>query len=121
MNVPGRFAFRQPGYGQKDAAFGSHSSDGEMRRNTYAMVEGSAALRNHLDTKKVLVENQQMREEYGRVKARLAEMDFESIGEYARGKNEILIKILQKAGWSEEELEEVRAANREDWKPPAQS
>lgn len=31
---------------------------------------------------------------------------------YAICKNEILVKILKKAGWSEEELEPVREANR---------
>jgi hypothetical protein len=42
----------------------------------------------------------------------LSEREYGNIGEYAKGKNRILIKILQKAGWSEGELEEVREANQ---------
>ena len=112
MNVPGRFAFRQPGFGQRDAAWGSKvTGSGEMRRNTYAMIEGGVALRNHLDMKRVLMSDEALREEYGQFKIRLSEREFNNIGEYATAKNDILLKILRKAGWSEEDLEEVRKAN----------
>jgi GrpB-like predicted nucleotidyltransferase (UPF0157 family) len=112
MNVPGRFAFRQPGFGRGDAAFGSHEG-GEMRRNTYAMIEGCVALRNHLDIKRVLMEDKELREEYGRVKTELSQRDFTTVGDYVFGKLDILTKILRKAGWEEEDLEEVRRVNRE--------
>lgn len=110
MNVPGRFAFRQPGYGRFDAAHGK-GKDGELRYNTYLMIEGCAALRNHLDTKRVLMEDQELREEYERVKCKLKEIEFENIGQYAFGKTEILCKILRTAGWSEKDLEPVIRAN----------
>lgn len=71
MNVPGRFAFRQPGYGAKDAAFGS-SEDGEMRRNTYLIIEGCTALRNHLYLKRVLTVDEGLRGQYGALKRELA-------------------------------------------------
>lgn len=109
MNVPGRFAFRQPGYGQKEAAWGH--SDGEMRRNTYAMIEGCVALKNHMDIKRVLTNDEDLREEYGRVKKQLEEREFTNIGEYVMAKNEILWKILVAAGWNAEDLEELRKAN----------
>lgn len=112
MNVPGRFAFRQPGFGRGDAAFGSHEG-GETRRNTYAMIEGCVALRNHLDIKQVLMEDKELREEYGRVKMKLSQRDFTTVGDYVFGKLDILTKILRKAGWEEEDLEEVRRVNRE--------
>ena len=111
MNVPGRFAFRQPGYGQKDAAFGHGDAGGEMRMNSYVMVEGCTALRNHLDVKKVLMEDEALRGEYVGRKRELAKKDIASIGEYATAKTEILCKILRKAGWKEEELEPVKDAN----------
>jgi GrpB-like predicted nucleotidyltransferase (UPF0157 family) len=114
MNVPGRFAFRQPGFGQKDAAWGNSHMVGEkeeMRRNTYVMVEGCVALRNHLDIKRTLMNNEVLREEYGRVKMQLTERDFAHIGEYAFSKNEILWRILETAGWRGEDLEEVKKAN----------
>jgi hypothetical protein len=56
--VPSCCAFRQPGFGQKDAAWGATSNEtGEMRRNMYAMVKGCTALRNYLDVKRVLLED----------------------------------------------------------------
>jgi GrpB-like predicted nucleotidyltransferase (UPF0157 family) len=109
VNVPGRFAFRQPGYGQRDAAWGDHKGS-EMRRNTYAIIDGCIVLRNHLDIKRMLMGDEELRKEYARVKMQLTEQDFANIGEYAMGRNEILFGIL-KAGWSERDLEEVRKAN----------
>lgn len=110
MNVPGRFAFRQPGFGQGDAATGERVN-GEMRRNTYLMIEGCVALRNHLDLKRMLLVDEELREEYGMVKRQLAEREWKDIGGYAMAKNEILWGILVKAGWSKEDLEEVKKAN----------
>lgn len=110
MNVPGRFAFRQPGYGKLDAAHGK-GRNGELRYNTYLMIQGCVALRNHLDAKRVLLENQELRDEYARVKTKLKETEFENIGQYASGKTDILCKILRTAGWSEEDLNPVIKAN----------
>ena len=110
LNVPGRFQFRQPGYGRFEAAHGP-GRNGELRYNTYLMIEGCAALRNHLDSRRVLLEDQELREEYGRVKTRLAESEYANIGQYVTGKLDILCKILRKAGWTEEELQPVITAN----------
>lgn len=110
MNVPGRFAFRQPGYGKLDAAHGK-GRNGELRYNTYLMIQGCVALRNHLDAKRVLLDSQELREEYARVKTKLKETEFENIGQYASGKTDILCKILRTAGWSEEDLNPVIKAN----------
>ncbi|KAF4999073.1 hypothetical protein FDECE_11632 [Fusarium decemcellulare] len=110
MDIPGRYIMRQPGYGQHDAAHG-RGHDGEMRRNTYIMVEGYASLRNHLDVRRVLLGNAELREEYGRLKAGLIGKDFNDIGEYVRCKSEVLVKILRAAGWSEEDLQPVINAN----------
>jgi GrpB-like predicted nucleotidyltransferase (UPF0157 family) len=110
MNVPGRFAFRQPGYGKLDAAHGK-GRNGELRYNTYLMIQGCVALRNHLDVKRVLLDSQELREEYARVKTKLKETEFENIGQYASGKTDILCKILRTAGWSEEDLNPVIKAN----------
>lgn len=107
--VPGRWQFRQPGYGRADAAFGH--SEGEMRRNTYAMIEGFLALRNHLDVKSVLIEDEALREEYGRVKTEISDRDFSNIAEYGKAKSGILQKILRKAGWTDAELEAVFKTN----------
>ena len=83
----------------------------EMRRNTYVILEGTIALKNHRDLKRMLLEDAALREEYEDVKMHLAGRELQDIDEYCRGKNEILLKILKSAGWNEEELEEVRKAN----------
>ena len=76
------------------------------------MIEGCSALRNHLDVKRVLLEHEDLREEYGDVKRGLAEREWgDSIGGYAFAKSPILTKILRKAGWSEEDLAPVKKAN----------
>lgn len=75
------------------------------------MIQGCVALRNHLDAKRVLLENQELREEFARVKTKLKETEFENIGQYASGKTDILCKILRTAGWSEEDLNPVIKAN----------
>jgi GrpB-like predicted nucleotidyltransferase (UPF0157 family) len=106
--VPGRIAFRQPGLERSQPGSGEVDNTKEVRRHTYVILEGSIALKNHRDLKRVLLEDASLREEYGNVKKRLAARELQDIHEYTRGKNEILLKTLKKAGWSEEELEEVR-------------
>lgn len=101
MNVPGRVAFRQP----------IQSRAKEMRRNTYVVLKGCLSLRNHLDLKKVLLEDEALRKEYGDVKRSLVNGGVRDVDEYCRGKNMIMLKILRKADWIEEDLEEVRKAN----------
>lgn len=101
MDVPNRVAFRQP----------VESRSTEMRRNTYVVLEGCLSLRNHLDLKKALLEDEALRKEYGDVKRKLVEGGLKDVDEYCRGKNQIMLQILKKAGWREDELEEVRKAN----------
>jgi GrpB-like predicted nucleotidyltransferase (UPF0157 family) len=78
----------------------------DLRRNTYAMIEGCPALKNHLDVKRVLIEDEAMREEYAAVKRELAKREYEKMGEYSGAKSEILCKILRGAGWTKKEIEE---------------
>ncbi len=111
LGIPDRFVFRQPGYKPSDVATGELEETMAMRRNTYVLLDGSLSWKNHRDLKKVLLENAALRNEYGELKKRLAEIEFPDVDEYCRAKNEILLKILRSAGWSEEELEEVRKQN----------
>jgi GrpB-like predicted nucleotidyltransferase (UPF0157 family) len=101
MGVPGRVAFRQP----------VESRDKEMRRNTYVVLKGSLSLRNHIDLKRILLEDEVLRTEYGTVKQRLVDGGVKDVDEYCRGKNEVILRLLEKAGWSEVDLEEIRKAN----------
>jgi GrpB-like predicted nucleotidyltransferase (UPF0157 family) len=82
-----------------------------MRRNSSAAIDGCIALRNHLDIKRLLTSDEELRREYGRVKMALAGQDFANIGGYAVGKNGILFGSLKEAGWNEGDLKEARNAN----------
>ena len=108
--MPDRYAFRQPGFKFTDWADGA-KREGVMRRNTYVCVEGCLSLRNHLDLKRVLLEDRELREEYGNVKMGLAVREVRDVDEYCRGKNEVMFRILEKAGWTGEKLEEIKKAN----------
>jgi GrpB-like predicted nucleotidyltransferase (UPF0157 family) len=108
--VPDRYSFLQPGYGLRKFA-GEDGETGEMRRNIYVVLEGSIALKNHRDLKQALLEDAELREEYGEVKKRIAAREVQDGDEYCRGKNEVMLKILKSAGWSEADLDEVRKAN----------
>jgi GrpB-like predicted nucleotidyltransferase (UPF0157 family) len=72
-----------------------------MRRNTYIVLEGSIALKNHRDLKRVLLEDEKLREESGDVKKRMVAGRVQNIDEYCRGKNVVMFKILERAEWSE--------------------
>ncbi|KAK9368612.1 grpb/dephospho-CoA kinase [Lipomyces kononenkoae] len=111
MGIPGRFAFRQPGFGKSDAATGEQGKSCEMRRNTYVLIDGCTSLKNHLDVKRVLLSDDNLREEYGQVKMALAEKEWPNVGEYSKAKSDILAKILERADWSGEDLDEVKKAN----------
>ena len=118
MGVPSRVAMRQP----VDTLLDSLASSTEMRTgkgeefkmmmNTYVILDGSLSLRNHLDLKRMLLEDEGLREEYAEVKRRLVDDEgIDDVDVYCKGKNEVILRILIKAGWSEWELEEVRKAN----------
>ena len=114
MGVPGRVAFRQPGFARSEVANGSavtSRGETEMRRNTYVILEDSLSLTNHRDLKRVLLEDTDLRSEYGEIKRKIVERGENNMDEYCRGKNEVMLKILKRAGWTEDELKEVRAAN----------
>ncbi|KAL9078079.1 MAG: hypothetical protein Q9157_002990, partial [Trypethelium eluteriae] len=82
MDVPGRHAYREPGYGKHGAAHGERTTGESLRRNTYVIIEGCAALKNHLDVRRVLLEDAALREEYGALKCALADREFDHIGAY---------------------------------------
>jgi GrpB-like predicted nucleotidyltransferase (UPF0157 family) len=103
MNIPGRHAInRLP------------SAPKLPTHNLYITVDGCVALRNHLGVKKVLLESEELRNEYSAVKRKLGEQEFTRIGEYVHGKGEILQKILNLVNdLTEDEKEEIRRANIE--------
>ncbi len=92
LGIPKRWAFWEP-----DRLTGT---------NTYVVVAGSLALRNHLAVRDVLRTDVVLRDEYGTVKRRVAATAAD-IYEYGAGKNEIVQRILEAAGLSEAERESI--------------
>lgn len=97
LGIPQRWAFAEP--------------ERLLGTNTYVVVAGSLALRNHLAVRETLRADLRLRDEYGKIKRRVgataADMD-----EYVAGKNSILQHILAAAGFSHEELVSIDESNR---------
>lgn len=75
-------------------------------RSLYVVLENSLTLRSHLDLKKTLMADEALRIEYGETKMALSRRTWEDVMEYSTAKNDIIRKILQKAGWTSEEVDE---------------
>ncbi|KAK9363477.1 putative UPF0157 protein YqkA [Lipomyces starkeyi] len=113
MGIPDRYAMREPGFSKSQVAgSGTRTGvQGDMRKNTYVVLEGTTSLRNVLDLKRMLLADEALRVAYGIVKRKLVEAGTQDMDVYCKGKTECILGILRKAGWGEEELEEVRSVN----------
>jgi GrpB-like predicted nucleotidyltransferase (UPF0157 family) len=94
LGIPQRWAFWEP-----DRLAGT---------NTYVVVAGSLALRNHLAVRDTLRADPDLRAEYGEVKKRIGAMAAD-IYEYGAGKNDTVQRILAVSGLSEEERASIEA------------
>jgi GrpB-like predicted nucleotidyltransferase (UPF0157 family) len=92
LGIPQRWAFREPAR--------------LPRTNTYVVVDGSLALRNHRCVRDTLRADAALRDEYAEVK-RVVGARAEDIDEYGRGKNATVQKILTAAGMSAEERSSI--------------
>jgi GrpB-like predicted nucleotidyltransferase (UPF0157 family) len=97
MGVPERYAFKTPA--------------GGIRQNTYITVDGCLSLRNHLGLREVLRSDPILRGEYSAVKQRLA-AETDDIDVYIDGKTSIVRRILERAGLSVDELDDIETGNR---------
>jgi GrpB-like predicted nucleotidyltransferase (UPF0157 family) len=92
LGIPQRWAFREPA--------------GWEGTNTYVIVDGSLALKNHLCLRETLRRNTRLRDEYGDVKRAVASYASDIV-EYGQGKNSVIQKILATGGLSAEELASI--------------
>lgn len=97
VGVPGRVAFVTP--------------ERFRPSNTYVVTAGSLALRNHLAVRDVLRADPALRDEYGAVKLRAAETAVD-IDAYLAAKNEVIERILRRAGLSDEDRAAIASANQ---------
>jgi GrpB-like predicted nucleotidyltransferase (UPF0157 family) len=94
LGIPQRWAFKPPA--------------DWPRTNTYVVVDGSLALRNHLAVRGSLRADGTLRDEYAAVKRRVAATAAD-IEEYGQGKNAMVQRILRAAGLSEDERASIDA------------
>jgi GrpB-like predicted nucleotidyltransferase (UPF0157 family) len=94
LGIPQRWAFWEP-----DRLAGT---------NTYVIVAGSLALRNHLAVRDALRADPELCRQYGDVKKRVGAVAAD-IFEYGAGKNATVQRILAVAGLSEEDLAAINA------------
>jgi GrpB-like predicted nucleotidyltransferase (UPF0157 family) len=97
LGIPGREAFRTP--------------DRFAPSNTYVVVDGSLALRNHLAVRDVLRSDEALRHEYADVK-RLAARAAADIDDYLERKSAVLERILRAAGLTAGERASITASTR---------
>jgi GrpB-like predicted nucleotidyltransferase (UPF0157 family) len=76
-------------------------------RNLYVVVKDSVVYRSYLSLRETLRKRyyRELRDEYAAVKFELAEREWEDVMEYSTAKNEIVRKILRRAGWTNEQVD----------------
>jgi GrpB-like predicted nucleotidyltransferase (UPF0157 family) len=94
LGIPQRWAFKEPGR--------------LAGTNTYVVVAGSLALRNHLAVRDILRTDPDLRMRYADVKRRVG-ATAANIDEYGRGKNAMIQQILAAAGLTDEERASIDA------------
>jgi len=94
LGIPQRWAFWEP--------------ERYVGTNTYVIVAGSLALKNHLAVRDTLRDDADLRSEYGDVKKRVG-ATASDIYEYGAGKNATIQRILATAGISAEDRAAINA------------
>ena len=95
--IPDRHAFRKSGV--------------LPERHLYVSVKDCQSIRNQLALRDVCRREQEVRDAYGRKKLELAKQDWGKLVDYCEAKNDIIAGVLEKAGMSAEEREQIKALN----------
>ena len=85
------------------------------QRNVYVVLKDSIVLRSYLDLRETLRVDKPLRDEYGGLKMKLAQQEWDDVMEYATAKNGMVRKILEKAGWSQAEVDEKERRAVKGW------
>lgn len=99
-------------------SFKLHPCDPSLQRvdrHVYVAAEGSIPHRNYLALRDTLRKEPALRDEYGAVKLEASAGEYDNVMQYATKKNDVIRKILRKAGWSEEEIDEKESQAVKDW------
>ncbi len=79
-----------------------HAPERLPQTHTYIVVDGSLGLRNHLAVRDLLRVDAELREEYGAAKRAAAETAVD-MDAYVAGKNAVVQRILEAAGFTADE------------------
>lgn len=83
------------------------------RTNTYVVVEGSLALRNHLAVRDQLRHEVALRDQYAALKRSIA-ASVHDMDQYVKKKSSFLSVVLELAGLTAEERDAIEIANRSE-------
>lgn len=97
LGIPDRHAFRKPG--------------ALPTRNLYVSVDGCQSIRNQLGVRDICRKDPEVRDAYGKKKLELSQQEWRDVDEYCEAKNDIIAWVLERAGMSNEEREEIRQLN----------
>ncbi|MEM1097892.1 MAG: GrpB family protein [Planctomycetota bacterium] len=97
LGVTGRESFRQPA--------------DMFKHHLYACAQDNLGLRNHLVLRDALRADASLAREYGDLKRGLAERFAYDIDGYIAGKTEFILGVLRNAGFTDDDLSEIRAVN----------
>lgn len=97
LGIVGREAFTRP--------------DGLPAHNLYVCAKGALALRNHFALRDHLRAHEPDREAYSALKRELASAHPDDIDRYTVAKSDLLLRLLEAAGLSREDLDTIRRQN----------
>jgi len=98
LGISGREAFFAP--------------EGLPSHHLYLCPPGNLGLRNHLEVRDSLRANPEVAAEYSELKKSLAKQFPHDHDRYTEGKSAFLTRVLQAAGFKQDQLDEIAAANR---------
>jgi len=100
QGIDGRESFKRP--------------KGSPAHNLYTCAADNLGLRNHLVLRDHLRSHPEDVEAYGNLKKELPARHPDDIDAYVDGKTDLILGILERAGLSQSELDEIRGANELD-------
>ncbi|GAB3217643.1 GrpB family protein [Algoriphagus aestuariicola] len=107
QGIPGRFAFRQTS-NLVPHALGKNTW---QEHHLYVCFSDSLALKNHLQFRDVLLQDEKLVGEYSQLKIRLANETGMNREKYWKSKTAFVLSILQNLGFDPRELDEIKKAN----------
>ena len=86
-------------------------------RNLYVVLPNTTVHRSYLSLRQTLRKpyNTGLRDEYAMVKLALAEREWADVMEYSTAKNDVIRKILRRAGWTDKQVDAKEEGATRQW------